>query len=46
MDCLAQKMGTTPNLLRELIAQFKAMDCVYFTRLMEDAPDEQGNDDL
>ena len=46
VDCLAQKMGTTPTALRELIAQFKEMNCVYFTRLMEDIPDEKANDDL
>ena len=45
-DCLAQKMGATPSMLRELIAQFKERNCVYFTRLMEDTPDEQANDDL
>ena len=45
-DCLAQKLGATPSLLRELIVQFKERNCVYFTRLMEDVPDENANDDL
>lgn len=44
--CLAQKLGVTPDVLRELIVQFKEMNCVYFTRLMEDAPDEKANDGL
>ena len=43
---LAQKLGVTPSVLRELITQFKEMNCVYFTRLMEDAPDEKANDGL
>ena len=46
IECLAQKMSATPTVLRELIAQFKEMNCVYFTRLMEDTPDEKANDDL
>ena len=46
IDCLAQKMDVTPSLLRELITQFKEMNCVYFTRLMEDTADEKANDDL
>lgn len=46
IGCLAQKLDVTPSLLRELITQFKAMNCVYFTRLMEDAPDEKANDGL
>ena len=46
IDCLSQKMDVTPSVLRELIAQFKARNCVYFTRLMEDTSDEQANDNL
>ena len=46
LSCLAEKMNVTPSVLRELIAQFKEMNCVYFTRLMEDSPDEKANDDL
>lgn len=45
-ECLAQKMGATPSVLRDLIAQFKARNCVYFTRLMEDTLDEKENDGL
>ena len=45
-DCLAQKLGATPSLLQELIVQFKERNCVYFTRLMEETPDEKENDDL
>lgn len=45
-ECLAQKLGATPSVLRELTAQFKARNCVYFTRLMEDTPDETADDDL
>ena len=40
LDCLARRMDSTPSVMRELIAQFKEMNCVYFTRLMEDVPDE------
>ena len=46
LGCLAKKLDVTPTVLRELIAQFKARNCVYFTQLMEDAPDEKANDDL
>lgn len=46
IECLAQKLDVTPSLLRELIVQFKEMNCVYFTRLMEDVPDEKANDGL
>lgn len=40
-DCLAQKLHTTPAHLENLIARFKEMGCAYFTRLMEEASDEE-----
>ena len=46
IDCLARRMDSSPSVMRELIAQFKEMNCVYFTRLMEDTPDEETDDDL
>ena len=46
LGCLTKKLDVTPTVLRELIAQFKARNCVYFTRLMEDTLDEKENDGL
>lgn len=45
VDCLAQKLHTTPSHLETLIARFKEMGCAYFTRLMEETSDEE-NDSL
>ena len=45
VDCLAQKLQTTPSCLETLISRFKEMGCAYFTRLMEETSDEK-NDSL
>lgn len=45
-ECLAPKLRTTPSHLKILIARFKEMGCTYFTRLMEDSPNENKNDYL
>ncbi len=46
IDCLAQKLNTSPQKLQEMTERFKEMGCTYFTRLMEDEPDEKANDSL
>ena len=46
VDCLAQKLHTTPSHLKTLITRFKDMNCAYFTRLMEETADEKSNDGL
>lgn len=45
-ECLARRLHTTPSYLKTLITRFKEMGCAYFTRLMEDASDENTNDSL
>ena len=44
LKCLAERLNTQPEHLRELIARFRKNGCTYFTRLMEDSPDEKEND--
>ena len=46
LDCLARKLGTTPEHLQKLTARFKEMGCAYFTRLMEVSSHAQTDDDL
>lgn len=46
VDCLAQKLHTTPSYLRMLISRFKEMGCTYFTRLTEETSDEKTDDSL
>ena len=43
--CLAKRLNTQPEQLRELIARFRKNGCTYFTRLMEGSADEE-NDDM
>lgn len=46
IDCLARRLNTDPEQLRELIVRFKKNGCTYFTRLMEDSSDEKTDDSL
>ena len=46
IDCLAEKLGTIPAKLQDMVIRFKEMGCTYFTRLMEDIPDEKTNDGM
>lgn len=43
VDCLAQKLNTTPSDLKTLISRFKEMGCEYFTQLMEENSDEKND---
>lgn len=45
-DCLARRLNTTSQRLKELIARFKEMGCAYFTRLMEVPSNEDSYDGL
>ena len=44
LNCLAQKMFTTPEHLQKMIVRFKERGCSYFTRLMEGSSDEKTDD--
>lgn len=46
LKCLARRLNTQPENLRELIVRFRKNGCTYFTRLMEDSSDEKENDRL
>lgn len=46
VDCLAQKLHTTPSNLTTLISRFKEMGCAYFKRLTEETSDGQTNDSM
>lgn len=46
LDCLAQRLCTTPERLQKMIVRFKERGCAYFTRLMEASSDEKTNDSM
>ena len=46
LECLGRRLQTSVPYLEGLIRRFKDQGCVYFTRLMEDASDENKHDGL
>lgn len=46
IDCMARRLNTESERLREFIVRFKKNGCTYFTRLMEEPSDEKENDCL